>query len=434
MSPPTEQLIRDYLNRLSVAARGQLVPDDRRALVDRTRDFIERKASSGGPPTAVEVARLLSGLGDPAGLVSQERQRLARLRGEALEPAGRGRLARVLRGEPGRVRGASWHWPAQPGSRSDLQLTLIDGGGAAGRGAAAGTTTSRSAARAVDTEVAGQPVPPGHHDADDASATTAGPTAASPGGASLGGVSPAGVSPGSVNTVRPRWPALAAGVAARPDGQGATGHQETAGHQEIGQQDTVSPDVGPPDMGPTDMEQVANGQAVLSPDAVVAAPDPMPAVATRLSIWQLATSPAPRPSRALQRLSRALQRLGRAAAWARRNKLESLAIVLLGLGGVIFPPVWLLGVAVTLASRLWDYRDKWVGLALPVLLTVIGAAIGLAVGSRTSFGHGMHESWEFAVNVSRATALLSACYLGWRAARGPRPPAVPPWDKPHRVA
>ena len=89
MGPPTEQLIRDYLNRLSVAARGQLGPDDRRALVSRTRDFIERNAGLSGPPTALEVARLLSGLGDPARLVSQERQRLAGLRGEELKPASR---------------------------------------------------------------------------------------------------------------------------------------------------------------------------------------------------------------------------------------------------------------------------------------------------------------------------------------------------------
>ena len=104
MSPPTEQLIRDYLNRLSVAARGQLGPDDRRALVNRTRDFIERKTGLAGPPTAVEVARLLAGLGDPAGLVQQERQRLAAVRGDVPEPtAGRSRLARVLRRDPDKL-------------------------------------------------------------------------------------------------------------------------------------------------------------------------------------------------------------------------------------------------------------------------------------------------------------------------------------------
>ncbi len=388
MSPPTEQLIRDYLNRLSVAARGQLVPDDRRALVDRTREFIERKTGFGGPPTAVEVASLLSGLGDPAGLVSQERQRLATLRGEALEPVSRGRLARALRGGQGKVRGASWHWPVQPGSRADLQLTLIDSGADAGRGATAGATASRQTTRAGTAETAGQAVNPDDHDSD------------------------------AAGIARPRWPALTSGVAADGFGHDSAGQQDTA-QRGAGYQETVHQDL--------DHSGPGTGQPALHANGAAAVTGPMPAGATRLSIWQLATSAVPQPSRTRQRL-------GRLAGWSRRNKLETVAIVLLGLGGVIFPPVWLLGVAVALPSRLWDYRDKWVGLALPVLLTVIGTVIGLAVGSRISLDHGMHESWVFAVGVSRATALLSACYLAWRAARGPRPPAVPPWDKPRRVA
>jgi hypothetical protein len=142
--------------------------------------------------------------------------------------------------------------------------------------------------------------------------------------------------------------------------------------------------------------------------------------------WQLATAAPQKPSRSRQ----VLVSVG---GWSRRHKLETVAIALLGLGGAIFPLVWLLGAGVALASRLWDYRDKWVALGLPILLTVIGTAVGIAVGSRDSFGHGIHEAWVFGVDFSRATAVLSACYLGWRAARGPRPPAAPPWDKPRRV-
>ena len=50
-------------------------------------------------------------------------------------------------------------------------------------------------------------------------------------------------------------------------------------------------------------------------------------------------------------------------AQARRRPLEATAIVLMGLGGLIFPPVWLLGAALTLFSKHWDFRDRWVGLA-----------------------------------------------------------------------
>ena len=52
-------------------------------------------------------------------------------------------------------------------------------------------------------------------------------------------------------------------------------------------------------------------------------------------------------------------------AWSREKTLESVATILLGVGGVIFPPIWLLGAVVALASKVWDYRDKWVGLAGP---------------------------------------------------------------------
>jgi fatty acid desaturase len=122
------------------------------------------------------------------------------------------------------------------------------------------------------------------------------------------------------------------------------------------------------------------------------------------------------------------------AGWARRQPLEASAIVLLGLGGAIFPPVWLLGAVVALTSRLWDYRDKWLGLALPVLVTVVATVVGIAMGGAHGVGHGVHEGWVFAEIVSRVSAALSAAYLGWRSAHGRRPPAVPPWNKPHNVS
>ncbi len=109
MSPPTEQLIRDYLNRLSVAARGRLSSDDRRALVTRTHDFIERNASRSGPATALQIAALLSRLGDPGALVDQE---VARLAAEHGRPWPRQTTSRVV--WPGGC-GAATAPPAGPG-------------------------------------------------------------------------------------------------------------------------------------------------------------------------------------------------------------------------------------------------------------------------------------------------------------------------------
>ena len=77
MNPPTEQLIRDYLNRVSVAARGRLSANDRRAFLARTREFIDQNTRAVGRIQAADVLKLLSQLGDPQSLVNAERQRLA---------------------------------------------------------------------------------------------------------------------------------------------------------------------------------------------------------------------------------------------------------------------------------------------------------------------------------------------------------------------
>jgi hypothetical protein len=408
MSSPTDQLIRDYLNRLSGAARGQLGAGDRRALVDRTRELIELK-TGGGRPTALEVGRLLVGLGDPVGLVSQERERLATLRGESPEPVSQGRLARVLRGERSKMSGVSWHRPVQPGSRTGVGFTLFDGGGpAGGHEATARAAKGGEAGRPVAAEVSGQLVPNGAPRADPAAA-------------------------------RPVWPTLAAGTAEAEAIDREAAERDTSQHEivdgeildgEIVDGEIVDGDDGARGVRDPDADhQALDRQAVdhraldhraLGPDGPAVAPGTRPAGLAGMN-WQLVTAAPLRPSRSRQLLAGA-------ARWSRHHKLETVAIALLGLGGAIFPPVWLLGAAVALGSGLWGYRDKWVGLALPILVIVVGTAAGISVGGQVSFGHSMHEGWVFAVDVSRAAAVLSACYLGWRAARGPRPP-VPPWDR-----
>jgi hypothetical protein len=113
--------------------------------------------------------------------------------------------------------------------------------------------------------------------------------------------------------------------------------------------------------------------------------------------------------------------------------LEASAVVLLGLGGAIYPPVWLVGVVLALVSRIWDYRDRWLGLAVPVLLTIIAVALGVTKGGAVSMGHAVHEGWVYGLVASRAAAVLGASYLAWRSVHGRRPPVVPPWNRPHKV-
>ena len=450
MSPPTEQLIRDYLNRLSVAARGQLGPEDRRALVNRTRDFIERKTGFAGPPTALDVARLLSGLGDPAGLVQQERQRLASVRGEVPEPAaGRTRLARVLRRDQGKARSPSWHWPVQEGSRADLQLTLLDGAGADREEVAPGGTVLTGTvvngagpdARVPDEPVSDEPGPDepvsdepvsdepvsdttapdsrGHE--HEAPASTNGTTRlipAQPGEPSwfmqtLGSRTSGQAARPEVGQSKPRWPSLAAS-ADSPE-QPGDAEQPVDLEQSRDPEPAVAGVTEPAGAGTRQFAAAGSPEAGDASSAVVA-----PA-------WQLTM---PTESLLARQVGRAVRGV---VSWYRRCPLEASAVVLLGIGGASYPPVWLLGAALALASPVWDYRDKWVGLALPVLLTVIGAAFGVARGGHVSVGEGVHEGWVYAVVISRIVAALGAGYLAWRTMHGRRPPPVPPWNRPHKI-
>jgi len=122
----------------------------------------------------------------------------------------------------------------------------------------------------------------------------------------------------------------------------------------------------------------------------------------------------------------------RASAMARQHPLESAAIILLGLGGLIYPLVWLVGVVIALPSRLWDIRDKWLGLAGPAIVTIVGSA-GLATGARhPTAGAYLHAALTIGGYLIRAGAVLGAAYLAWRVHRGRRAPAQPPWRRPYR--
>ncbi|HXP20467.1 MAG TPA: hypothetical protein VN840_12560, partial [Streptosporangiaceae bacterium] len=76
MNPPSEQLIRDYLNRMSVAARRKLGFRDRQALLDRTRMQIEVACGGPGAASAAQVRKVLAGFGDPVAVVESEHARI----------------------------------------------------------------------------------------------------------------------------------------------------------------------------------------------------------------------------------------------------------------------------------------------------------------------------------------------------------------------
>jgi hypothetical protein len=116
-----------------------------------------------------------------------------------------------------------------------------------------------------------------------------------------------------------------------------------------------------------------------------------------------------------------------------RYKLETIAVLLLGVGGAVYPPVWVLGVFVALPSKTWDLRDKWTGLVAPVLLVIVSTVLIVVVGGKHSTIGYAHEAWLGADRASRIAAVLGAGYLFWRLRRGRREPKRPPWEVPHSL-
>ncbi len=120
-----------------------------------------------------------------------------------------------------------------------------------------------------------------------------------------------------------------------------------------------------------------------------------------------------------------------ASRLARNNLLESVAILLLGLGGLILPfPFWPIGAIVALFSRLWDLKDKTLAITGPLLVTLALSVIAAPfVGGSGNFivvyFHALHVSFGLLVRVG---SVLTAAYLAWRVSKGPRA-KQPPWQR-----
>jgi hypothetical protein len=72
MMPSSDPLVRDYLNRLSAAARGKLEFRDRQALLDRMRMRIDIECGGPGTASKAQIWKVLARLGDPGALVQIE--------------------------------------------------------------------------------------------------------------------------------------------------------------------------------------------------------------------------------------------------------------------------------------------------------------------------------------------------------------------------
>jgi hypothetical protein len=570
MNPPTEQLIRDYLNRVSVAARGRLSADDRRAFLARTREYIEQNTRALGHTGTADVLRLLADLGDPAALVTRERERLAEQGSEsaAVEPQEAHSLtarARRLRSAPANVasilrasaaavapgdapvpepaddnpltgditeqvrRPINARW--KPGQviqpkpqRPRRALRFRPGAPAAGGGQDA-VRAPRPETRQFDTSqldaaAAAEPQAPeapplpadnvpssrpewparaARRPSADGPDQAAGPgQVAGPGPAAVNGQAPAAVdpspppAPGRPPVTRPpsvRPPSAVQPPATEPPG--AAGEPAASLPAAAGEGDSArtgstiegrvvpqpsaagGPDAGGPAAEPGEVPP--RGARITWASGVRSAKTRLggmrggtgrpggaarPGGAGRLAgAWagrprkgkrpdygrpetpESAEPPVDAESQGLAgRLgaaagSTATRTLRAAVAAARRHPLEATAVVLLGLGGVIYPPVWLMGAAIATVSKIWDIRDKWIGLGLPIIVVVVWSAIdATGGGSHLSLVDHLRKGWIFGDHLSRILAVLSACYLIWRVWRGRRPSPIPPWTKPRKAA
>jgi hypothetical protein len=387
-----EQIVTDYLTRVAQAAR--LLPKGARmAFVGRTRVLIDREVGPPGTRTDPErVIEALARLGKPEDLVMEERTRIDRgwvrsraaskEEGEAAAAALSGpRMNRPLtaRRRPNSETAPQPDGLGQPGPEGtvtgpDGTVTAPEGTVTGRPGSAPGAGPRRSVLRSAG---------PRNADARTGQQGTgtrnAGPRAA--------GLRAAGPRAGGPHRLR----------SADSPGAPAKG----AGPQGVGPQGTGPPGTAPQGSGgPGD-----NGH-------------------TSPIDWLIGQVPGRRgTSDGTDTLAASAGRL------ARDNVLETVAILLLGLGGLILPlPFWPIGAVVAMFSRLWDIRDKTLAVVGPLLVTVVAAVpIALIMGGTGNailvYFHAIRVSFGLMVRVG---SVLTAAYLAWRVSKGPRVKA-PPW-------
>lgn len=365
MNPPTEQLVRDYLNRLSVAARGKLGFSQRQSLLDRTRARIEAECGGINGASAVQVRRALAELGDPIVLVEREVGQA-----ESGTNTADTRYETSIAGNGNREMAAEQAPANNVVKGSEIGEDLLVTGGPNGSKPGRGSGSIRS----VLAGLAGA-----QRRRRRANAARESVTRATPRGPGRGSSGSSG-----------GW---SGGSAARPGGA-AGGEPRKPGPIPSPRRPTASEQIGSP--GPL---TASRSRGAASPRGGL-------------------------PGRFISGV----------AAAARNHTLEVLAIVLLGVGGASYPPIWLVGAALALPSKKWDIRDKFFGVTLPAFLLIIGTVLIIVLGGQhASISAYAYEAWLGAGRLSRVLAAAGALYLAWGLRRGRRQPKQPPWNVPHRI-
>ncbi|HEV2242480.1 MAG TPA: hypothetical protein VGR98_15665 [Streptosporangiaceae bacterium] len=475
MEPTAEQLIRDYLNRLSVAARTRLRSDDRRAFLARTREVIERRSGSPATADTGEVQEVLSSLGEPVAAVENEYARLAAARSKrAAARSGVWRPRGSPAGEPSPdadagpdsdaaadPRPASGSRPTR--SPRHLPRAAVDVSHLEGRELKGDIEKKVKVNRPLTSRF--RPGQPAKLEQPSRPVRVPRPR---PGGSrprDVNGAGPSGSGPGSERADSnargsPATVPEPAGPQAPPPETTPGGApsaasvlpvdwlpgagQAPAAAPETPSAGTSGPGAAPPETG-TPEASAPGGSAPAPPEAghgtAGSAARPaggVPASASRPA--RVVTSPLPRLSRGRPPGVTPGRARRLVSFWGGR-RLEAAAVILMALGGLVYPfPVWLLGFSLWLlgvifaaASRQWSPNEKWAGILGQVALVIAGTSVGLALGgqrhSLAAYGHEVLADSRYMMQIA---ALLGAAYLAWRAYRGRRYP-LPPWRRPKRT-
>jgi hypothetical protein len=367
-----EQIVTDYMTRVAQAAR--LLPKGARmAFVGRTRALVEREVGPPGTRTDPEhVTAVLARLGKPEDLVTEERTRIDQ------------------------------RWVKSRASNKEE-----------GEAAAAAVTTPRAnrplrARRrpSSDTQpLTGRLIPPGQD-----------LTVTGPDGSVIGAAPPPpGSGPPRRSVLRGTGPRSAS---PRSPGPGS-GDSRVAGLRRLRSAD--APEPGP--QGTVTQDASQRGTKRRGTGAPGAGPgDAGHTGAIERLIGQV---PGLRGMEGAETFTANTGRL------ARENVLESVAILLLGLGGLILPfPFWPIGAIVAMFSRLWDLKDKAIAVIGPMLVTLALSVIAAPfVGGSGNvivvYFHALGVSFGLLVRVG---SVITAAYLAWRVSKGPRV-KVPPWKR-----
>jgi hypothetical protein len=447
--PSAQQMIREYLGQVSVAATKVLPKGDRLLFVGRTRAAIEAQVGPLASADADDVLSALTTLGDPEVLAKRERERLysARRRGAAAAPP------------------ALWKPPKAPRRRAAPPPPADGRHSVPGQAHRPRPWPHRGLARpdelapALPAADAPQPdavpVVPRQADSPEAplslDAPTAGPAEQVPGEPAAAEPAPgeaaaAEPAPGEAAAAEPAPGEAAAAEPAPGEGPGAEPAPGEAAAAEPAPGE--GPGAEPVPAEPVPAEPVT--PALADGEAEAAAPGepglepgktppgwmrprlaPPPAETGPQSIVPGMEQPAGTEEPPAGRRRQPPAVLAEAWALARKHPLEAVSVILLGVGGLILPfPFWLIGGLVALRSRRWDARDKWIALAGPPLVTFAVLLIRAATSPGNFFSAFYHASQHDVGLSIRAGCVLCAGYLVRRLRRGPRMRTLPPWQRP----